>query len=296
MGFAAAQLPASSADAAYGLASCFLNTSRSQSREDILLLPTLLGLVGLEHAGSFVELGAFNGIDFSNTIALERCAGWRGLLIEANPINFAALAGSNRAGATYEHAGVCAEGVGFLNVTLAGGPAAGQHTAAGDHIRAHYHIRGGEASVPCLPLGTLMRRNGLRRAFPVSRRGVQAPPTSAPRKTTASAECERERVGRRLRLKLRSSCAAGGGRGDGARHGGPRHLRRGAGRDGRAEAGVEMLPRRRLAPRLADVAPWAFAGLLRAPPSSPGRPRQQTHELALSLCTQDRQAEGRARA
>ena len=68
---------ASSADAAHALAGCFLHTSRSQSREDILLLPTLLGLVGLERSGSFVELGAFNGIDFSNTLALERCAGWR---------------------------------------------------------------------------------------------------------------------------------------------------------------------------------------------------------------------------
>ena len=38
--------------------------------------------------GTFVEIGAFDGVNLSNTYMLERCYDWRGLLIEANPENF----------------------------------------------------------------------------------------------------------------------------------------------------------------------------------------------------------------
>ena len=33
----------------------------------------------------FVELGAFRGIELSNTYMYERCFGWSGVLIEGNP-------------------------------------------------------------------------------------------------------------------------------------------------------------------------------------------------------------------
>ena len=108
------------------LAHCLLWTSRSQSREDLLLIPTLLTLVGLR-PGTFVELGAYNGVDFSNTFALEKCAGWHGLLIEANPTNFADLAKSDRS-ATHEHAAVCDEHTRSINVTVGGKVASGQLT------------------------------------------------------------------------------------------------------------------------------------------------------------------------
>ena len=38
--------------------------------------------------GTFLEIGALDGRDTSNTWALERCLGWRGVLIEALPHNF----------------------------------------------------------------------------------------------------------------------------------------------------------------------------------------------------------------
>lgn len=41
--------------------------------------------------GFFVELGAFNGIDVSNTYVLEKQYGWSGICIEADPDNFARL-------------------------------------------------------------------------------------------------------------------------------------------------------------------------------------------------------------
>jgi FkbM family methyltransferase len=41
--------------------------------------------------GYFVDIGAFDGIDLSNTYWLERHLGWDGLCIEANPITFGQL-------------------------------------------------------------------------------------------------------------------------------------------------------------------------------------------------------------
>ena len=41
---------------------------------------------------TFLELGAFDGIHASNTLYLEHCLGWRGLLIEPHPDAFARLA------------------------------------------------------------------------------------------------------------------------------------------------------------------------------------------------------------
>ena len=41
--------------------------------------------------GFFVELGAYNGFDISNTYVLEKQYGWSGICIEADPVNFAKL-------------------------------------------------------------------------------------------------------------------------------------------------------------------------------------------------------------
>lgn len=44
-----------------------------------------------KRAGYFVELGAHDGFNDSNTLVLERHYGWTGLLIEPNPIDFAKI-------------------------------------------------------------------------------------------------------------------------------------------------------------------------------------------------------------
>ena len=54
---------------------CVLANTRSQWGEDLSLLPTLLAATG-GAPGTFVELGAFDGIGGSNTLLLERCFGW----------------------------------------------------------------------------------------------------------------------------------------------------------------------------------------------------------------------------
>ena len=70
-----------------GQLDCALSTSRSWKGEDFTLLPLLLRMTA-GRPGRFVELGAYTGIDFSNTLVLERCFDWTGLLIEANSQNF----------------------------------------------------------------------------------------------------------------------------------------------------------------------------------------------------------------
>ena len=48
------------------------------------------------HHGTFVEIGAHNGEDFSNSLLLERARGWDGVLIEVNPFSFEELRRKDR--------------------------------------------------------------------------------------------------------------------------------------------------------------------------------------------------------
>ena len=41
--------------------------------------------------GSFLEIGALDGVTFSNSIFYEECLGWQGLLIEGNEVNYNAM-------------------------------------------------------------------------------------------------------------------------------------------------------------------------------------------------------------
>ena len=50
----------------------------------------------LQETGFFVECGAFDGEQLSNTLYFEKTRHWKGLLIEANPTNYAELKKKNR--------------------------------------------------------------------------------------------------------------------------------------------------------------------------------------------------------
>ena len=56
------------------------DTSKTQLNQDIFAL-----LVNKFEKGFFLEIGANDGYNLSNTLYLENCFGWDGLLIEANP-------------------------------------------------------------------------------------------------------------------------------------------------------------------------------------------------------------------
>ena len=99
---------------------CIAAASKSQHGEDQYLLPMLLAATGGDAPGTFVELGALDGVTFSNTFAIERCLGWSGVLIEADPVNFELLVKSER-NVTRVHAAVCDEHTGAIPMSIGRG-------------------------------------------------------------------------------------------------------------------------------------------------------------------------------
>ena len=123
---------------------CVLQSGPSaQFGEDWALLPTLLGMTASSDRygnGRFVEIGAYQGVSLSNTFMLERCFNWTGVLIEANPKNFAVLKKSGRTGRLV-HSAVC-DGDGTTGTTVPmtadGMAVAGQVSVACPHGRHMY--------------------------------------------------------------------------------------------------------------------------------------------------------------
>ena len=60
--------------------------THSQNGQDLAVVEIFKGARDLH----FIEIGAGNGVDLSNTLLLEQEYGWRGLLIEANPLLYQA--------------------------------------------------------------------------------------------------------------------------------------------------------------------------------------------------------------
>jgi len=145
---------------------CVLENSLSQNGEDIMLLPSLLH-AAKGHSGSFVEIGANDGVYLSNTFVLERCFNWTGLLIEANPANFKKLErntqgphGRHRSKAI--HSAVC-ERAGTVRVTVGGGVTAGVVEDMSETFKQRYLKRNKgnrTVAVPCNRMDELMSQAG----------------------------------------------------------------------------------------------------------------------------------------
>ena len=134
------------------------NRYTSQHSEDRVLLPLLMHITG-GRPGVFVELGALDGQTYSNTVALEQCLGWRGVLIEADADNFAKLARGRRS-ATAVHAAVCDRSTGTFPIS-AKGPTWARGSLQDMTPEHRDRFRLGEGArvrfVPCKPLDELMR-------------------------------------------------------------------------------------------------------------------------------------------
>jgi FkbM family methyltransferase len=100
-----------------GKEQCVRDLTESQVDQEMVLLPYLHLLAG-QNKGTFVELGALDGHTMSNTLAIEACFEWRGLLIEGNPNLWAELNETmkNRNHSTHECMAVC-EQEGTVNFT-----------------------------------------------------------------------------------------------------------------------------------------------------------------------------------
>ena len=152
-----------------GCQGCVRDEHASQHGEDLLLLPMLLRASGVGQPGTFVELGALNGRLYSNTLLLERCFGWNGLLIEALPHNFEKLVQSGRSRSRFVHSAVCKDGVNQVEMQQEkGNMLQATATSSADIMerqRAAKSIFGGahleRIRVPCRPLSRIMHENGL---------------------------------------------------------------------------------------------------------------------------------------
>ena len=105
--------------------------------------------------GTFVELGALDGLRFSNTYIFEKAFNWRGLLIEAETENFFALERNRGQGknAVTLHAAICAEEK--LLKLYGTGPEASIN-------RDSKMIKAGKVSwAPCLRMEDVLKRSGI---------------------------------------------------------------------------------------------------------------------------------------
>jgi len=130
----------------------------SQGREDLTL--THRYFCG-KRRGTFVEIGALDGIWGTNTKFLEDAMGWRGALIEGNPANSVKLVKNRPRNKIFEMA-VCQEGVGTLSfLGDAGGVGGAINTMAKSH-QNQWNRAAKMHTVPCKPLGSILREARMR--------------------------------------------------------------------------------------------------------------------------------------
>jgi len=159
----------------------------SRSFEDLALLPLLLAAAGPQRTGTFVELGGFTGEEGSQTWLLEKCFGWTGTLIEASPINFAAMQRAGRS-ARLVHAGVCRP-AGQFTVAVGDSPCSVTGdvefmTASFRRTFGMHHRR--NTTVPCRPLMDLLADDASQEATgigPPEKYSGHHRPATLPRRT-----------------------------------------------------------------------------------------------------------------
>jgi len=114
--------------------------------------------------GVFVEFGALDGLETSNTLFFERERGWDGLLIEANPRSFCRLLNSGRRAHKILAAVDANEGIaGFTDVESVAG-----WSGITAQMDERHRRRIGDAAVQhfgvaTLPLDIILQSRGLRR-------------------------------------------------------------------------------------------------------------------------------------
>jgi hypothetical protein len=176
------------------LVDCAMEHSLSSAGEDLFTLPTLLSLAG-GAPGVFVELGAYDGIQGSNTYMLERCLNWSGLLIEANPWTFKLLQQSGRRAPTV-HGAVCADVPGGGHISFQD-PTVTSGMGSKQSLETRW-VEKGMIFVPCKSLTAHMSDHGIRHAhvrlgLPFSRLPSPFLPLLTPAPSVASHACHRPR-------------------------------------------------------------------------------------------------------
>ena len=130
----------------------------SQSREDLALISRYFCK---KRNGTYVEIGAVDGMKYSNTLMLERDFGWTGLLVEGQPASARKLRENRgRRNAVVEEA-ACAE-AGVVEFLGAGNRLTGGVSAYLRKPKEKFAKEGGVwyHHVPCRPFGAMLRGAG----------------------------------------------------------------------------------------------------------------------------------------
>ena len=112
----------------------------------------------------FLELGAFNGVTYSNTKFFEDTLGWTGVLIEPHPEAYKALTVNRPHCKTYQCAvSTCTGEVEFI--VNSNGPVSSVKEFTSDRHQKAWHDRGTTLTVrvPSRPLGSILREAGVTR-------------------------------------------------------------------------------------------------------------------------------------
>eukprot|EP00210_Caulerpa_lentillifera_P000919 g889.t1 len=138
---------------------------RSQHGEDAELFVQFWAFPEVKTDGIFLEIGAFDGLDMSNSYWYEMCLGWTGVLIEGHP-SAAQKLRDNRPNATNFEAAACETDNGTVNfVGVANGVSGDITKMPADFARAH-HMRyyGGHEEtheVKCRLISSMLREAGV---------------------------------------------------------------------------------------------------------------------------------------
>ena len=116
--------------------------------------------------GTFLELGAHDGVAVSNTLWLEQALGWRGVLVEASQRSFESLRRHRgTARNTLRHAAVCPQGqiINYIEPKKVSDSVMAGMTASMPEVNKHYlpNRHGTLRKLKCTPLGTILQEAGV---------------------------------------------------------------------------------------------------------------------------------------
>jgi FkbM family methyltransferase len=141
---------------------CLTSTSQAQWQEDLQIISWFFTEDGLTGSGVYFEIGAVDGMTFSNTAALEKCLSWRGILIEASAK--AKLIPKYRSSETNVilNSAVCKHDGGKVAFTADAGITSGRPEFMSDAHRSAFH-KGSIATieVPCAPLSSIFKQHSI---------------------------------------------------------------------------------------------------------------------------------------
>lgn len=133
--------------------------SRSQSGEERIVNDCFFNN---KRNGTFVELGALDGVQLSNTLMLDTCLGWRGVLVEGSHANFQNLQRNVRRlrrHVSTNYGAVCAGNKTSVKFTTGRGPTGGDVSQMSESFVKRWHGAGiaRTVTVPCKPMSAYVQ-------------------------------------------------------------------------------------------------------------------------------------------